>query len=359
MEDMVARRPDAAFWADQRVLLTGHTGFKGAWLALWLEQMGATVHGLSLAPETSPNLFSAVQPLKQHVSVIGDIRDGKTVRAAVEAAQPSIAIHMAAQPLVRRSYREPLATFETNVMGTAQVLEALRGRPGLQAVLVITTDKVYLNHDTGRDFVEDDPLGGEDPYSGSKAGTEMVVRSWRHSFFRSGDTRVASARAGNVIGGGDWSEDRLVPDLWRAARARKPVELRYPNATRPWQHVLDPLCGYLIYAEDLARKVSALPEALNFGPPAAETVTVGEVAEAISQAMGSDKGWVLQPGDHPPEMKLLSLDPALAVRTLGWKQRLPAADALEWTAGWYRAFDEGGDPRALCRLQIAQYLERA
>jgi len=356
---VAARRPDPAFWSGQRVFLTGHTGFKGSWLALWLEQLGATVHGLSLAPETEPNLFSAVQLIERHVSTIGDIRDPVVVAAAIEQAKPTLAIHMAAQPLVRRSYREPLATFETNVMGTAQVLDALRGKAGLAAILAITTDKVYLNHDTGRDFVEDDPLGGEDPYSGSKAGAEMVVRSWRHSFFHNSGTAVATARAGNVIGGGDWSEDRLVPDLWRAARAHKPVELRYPDATRPWQHVLDPLCGYLVYVEDLALKVQAVPEALNFGPPAAEAVTVGEVAQAISRAMGSDKDWVRQPGDHPPEMKLLSLDPALAIKTLGWKQRLPAVDALAWTAEWYRAFDEGSDPRQLCRRQIAQYLDRA
>ena len=356
MENLgLAHNPDPAFWSVQRVLLTGHTGFKGAWLALWLERLGASVYGLALPPETEPNLFGLLQPYSRQLSTFGDIRDRAIVTAAVGEAQPTIAIHMAAQPLVRRSYREPVETFATNVMGTAHLLDALRAVPGLKAILVITTDKVYLNHDTGRAFVEDDPLGGEDPYSASKGGTEMVVRSWAHSFFRERGVPVASARAGNVIGGGDWSEDRLIPDLWRAARAGKPVELRYPDATRPWQHVLDPLSGYLTYAERLAATPGSLPPALNFGPPAADTVTVGEVAQAISRAMGSDKGWVRQPGNHPPEMKLLSLDPALAMKSLGWKQRLPATEALAWTAEWYRAFDSGADAREYTLQQIAHY----
>jgi CDP-glucose 4,6-dehydratase len=351
----IARNPDPHFWSTQRVLLTGHTGFKGAWLSLWLEHLGAKVFGLALPPETEPSLFALLQPFAGQVSTFGDIRCRATVAAAVAAAQPTIAIHMAAQPLVRRSYREPVETFAANVMGAAHVLDALRGAAGLKAVLVITTDKVYLNHETGRAFLEDDPLGGDDPYSGSKAGAEMVARSWAHSFLRPNGVPVATARAGNVIGGGDWSEDRLVPDIWRAARAGKAVELRYPDATRPWQHVLDPLSGYLTFVEELAADWDNLPAALNFGPSACETLTVGEVATAISKAMGLPAAWTRAPGAHPPEMKYLSLDASLATASLGWKPRLAAADALGWTADWYRAFDAAADARAYSREQIIRY----
>lgn len=352
------RNPNPDFWSKQRVFLTGHTGFKGSWLSLWLEELGAEVTGFSLPPQTDPSLFSLLEPFAKHHSIMGDVRDRSAVRSAVDAARPTIVIHMAAQPLVRRSYREPLDTFATNVMGTVNLLDALRGAEGLKAVLVITTDKVYLNNDTGRDFVEDDALGGDDPYSGSKAGAEMAVRSYAASFFRPAGVPVATARAGNVIGGGDWSEDRLVPDIWRAARAGKPLELRHPNATRPWQHVLDPLRGYMLFVEKMVAGGEGLPQALNFGPFPRETFTVGDIVAAVSSTMGAEKPWVQAEGPQPHEMKLLSLDPTAARASLDWEPRLEPRDTLAWTAEWYRAFDGGQNPREVTLAQIRSYVGR-
>jgi len=343
-----------AFWRGRRVLLTGHTGFKGAWLLLWLERMGAEVTGLSLAPDTEPSLYTLLQPFAGHRSRIGDIRDPAVVGAAVNAARPQIVIHMAAQALVRRSYRQPAETFAANVMGTVHLLDALRGVDGVQAILVITTDKVYRNHEQGRAFVEDDPLGGHDPYSASKAATELAVASMAASFFAARGVAVATARAGNVIGGGDWAEDRLIPDLWRAVRAGEPLPLRYPRATRPWQHVLEPLSGYLAYIERLAGG-DDVPPALNFGPPSDDVLTVAEIADAMFTAMQAPQSWVQADGANPDEAQTLSIDPALAMRTLGWRPRLQPAQALQWTADWYRAFDGGADARSLAASQIEAY----
>ncbi|MDP2296526.1 MAG: CDP-glucose 4,6-dehydratase [Pseudolabrys sp.] len=345
---------DHAFWRDRRVLLTGHTGFKGAWLSLWLEWMGAQVSGLALPPDTEPSLYALLQPFAGQQSRLGDIRDAATVADAVKSARPQIVIHMAAQALVRRSYREPAETFAANVMGTVHLLDALRGVDGLQAALVVTTDKVYRNDGEARAFVEDDPLGGHDPYSASKAATELAVASMAASFFTPNGIAVATARAGNVIGGGDWAEDRLIPDLWRAIRANAPLPLRYPQATRPWQHVLEPLSGYLMYAERLARG-GAVPAALNFGPPPGEVLTVAEIAEGIFGAMQSKQGWVQAEGANPDEAQTLAIDPALAMRTLGWRPRLQPVQALQWTADWYRASNDGGDPRKLALAQIEAY----
>jgi CDP-glucose 4,6-dehydratase len=351
--------PDADFWAKQRVLLTGHTGFKGAWLALWLERLGAGVTGLSLPPATTPNLFSLLQPLERLDSLNGDIRDPPTVAAAVAAARPTVVIHMAAQALVRRSYREPVETFATNVMGTACLLDALRAAPDLRAILVVTSDKVYRNDDSGRAFGEADPLGGDDPYSASKAATELVVASWARSFFASRGVAVATARAGNVIGGGDWSEDRLVPDVWRAAEAGELLLLRHPEATRPWQHVLEPLAGYLLYAERLAEKGNeALPAALNFGPVPGEVMTVGAVADALISAMGVTAGRASAAGEQPAEMTHLAIDPGLAARRIGWRPKLTTTEALAWTAEWYGRFRHGETARTLCLRQIDDYETR-
>ncbi len=254
-----------SFWSQQRVLLTGHKGFKGSWLSLWLEYLGAQVSGVSLAPDTDPNLFSLLGPFARQRSATFDIRDLSATEHFVREADPSIAIHMAAQPLVSRSYRQPLDTFATNVIGTANILESLRACPALKAILVVTTDKVYRNNEDGRAYREDDPLGAHDPYSASKAATELVAGSWDKSFFRSANIPVVTARAGNVIGGGDWAEDRIVPDIWRATMRNETVRLRHPDATRPWQFVLEPLSGYLLYVQRMA--VTPIPQkALNFGP---------------------------------------------------------------------------------------------
>lgn len=351
--------PNASFWAGRRVLLTGHTGFKGSWAWAWLNSMGAQVTGLALAPETSPALADLLGIGGDPRSLIGDIRRHCVVAEAVEKAQPQIVLHMAAQALVRRSYVEPVETFDTNVMGTLHLLQALRTAPGLEVCLVITSDKVYENDGSGRAYIETDPLGGSDVYSASKGACEIAVSSFARSYFSRGPAVVATARAGNVIGGGDWSADRIVPDLWRARQARQPVSLRYPEATRPWQHVLEPIAGYLDFVEALA---AGSPErALNFGPLADAPITVRELAEAFQRAYGDPawSGWTKAPGEHPKEAATLGIDSRRAVAALPWRPRLGAADAVRWTAGWYAAYDRGEDMSAFTMNQIHAYAERA
>jgi CDP-glucose 4,6-dehydratase len=347
---------DRAFWRNQRVLLTGHTGFKGSWLSLWLEQLGAEVFGFALPPDTDPSMFSMLRPLARQVSRFGDIRDPAAVRKAVDEARPHIVVHMAAQPLVRRSFRQPVETYSTNVMGTAHLLDALRDADDLKAILVVTTDKVYKN-DNGRcSFAESDPLGGHDPYAASKVATEFVVASFASSFFTPNGVPIATARAGNVIGGGDWAEDRLIPDLWRAVQSGEPLRLRNPQSTRPWQHVLEPLSGYLAYVEKLAHGVR-IPGALNFGPLPGDVLTVAEVADAMLSAMRSSHGWLPAKtnGSEPEEARFLSLDPALAGSSIDWRPRLVPSEALRWTAEWYRAILDGADARAFSIEQLRRY----
>ena len=351
---MAGSRISPDFWRERRVLLTGHTGFKGAWTALWLAQMGARVHGLSLAPDTDPNAFDILAVGSDISSQIGDIRDTDVVRRAVAEARPEIVIHMAAQALVRRSYREPVETFASNVMGTVNLLDALRAVDGLQAVLVVTSDKVYENSEDGRAFREIDPLGGTDPYSASKAAAEIVTASMARSFFDDRRIPVATARAGNVIGGGDFSEDRLVPDLWRAATSGRPVALRYPGATRPWQHVLDPVGGYLLYAEKLAGGGCA-QLALNFGPATAEALPVSTIAERVMGELGMAEGWVQADGEFQKEKQALSLDASLAGQAIGWVPRLGIEETVRWTADWYRAYNAGADMRAFTLTQVEAY----
>ena len=346
------------FWRGRRVLLTGHTGFKGAWMALWLERMGAEVTGFALAPpEDRDCLFRSAAPWPRLNSVIGDLRDPACVARAVDQSDPEIVIHMAAQALVKRSYLDPIETFGTNVMGTAHLLAAAANRPRIRTVLVITSDKVYDNNDTGRAFREDDPLAGDDPYSASKAAAELVARSWRKSFLRLPDSPVLGiARGGNVIGGGDWGEDRLVPDVIRAGVRGEPVVLRYPGATRPWQHVLDVVSGYLAYAERLTAKRDETPNALNFGPSPRETaLCASEIVERLQTAFGWTEGWILQKGAPLPEKTILSLDPSLAAATLGWRPKLNAPEALAWIARWHRAHLEGRNMREVSLAEIAQF----
>jgi CDP-glucose 4,6-dehydratase len=295
-----------------------------------------------------------LQPIAGMHSRLGDIRDPAEVAAVVAEARPQVVIHMAAQSLVRRSYRYPVETVATNVMGTAHLLDSLRAVDGLEAVLVITTDKVYRNDGQRHRFSESDPLGGDDLYSASKAAAEILVASMRSSFFEPRGVAVATARAGNVIGGGDWSEDRLIPDLWRALQAGEALRLRYPQATRPWQHVLEPLSGYLAYAEQLANGAE-IPAALNFGPPLGDELTVAAVADTMLVAMNSTQRWVKVEEAQPQEAQLLALDPALAKSTLGWCPRLGAWQALQWTADWYRAVLGGAEPRQVALDQIDRY----
>jgi CDP-glucose 4,6-dehydratase len=341
-----------AFWQGRKVLLTGHTGFKGAWLSVWLRMLGAEVTGFALAPATTPNLWSMVGSGVR--SVIGDITNTALVRDVIEESRAHIVIHMAAQALVRDSYRDPLRTYATNVLGTANLLQACRFAPGLQCVLVVTSDKVYESDGSGRAFEESDRLGGNDPYSSSKACAELVTMSFRNSFYRDG-APIATARAGNVIGGGDWSADRLIPDCVRALDAGMPVRLRYPDSVRPWQHVLEPLSGYLALVQALVEAPDTTPRAINLGPESTDSCTVREIVEVFSARFGGKPGWVLDGHDHPPETQALMLSSALAQRTLRWRPQLSLGASLSWCADWYRAHLDGENVLALCQRQVAQY----
>jgi CDP-glucose 4,6-dehydratase len=347
--------PSAEFWRDRRVFLTGHTGFKGAWLHLWLRTLGAEVWGYALAPVSAPNLWEIAGDGAR--SIIDDVRDARRVREAMARAAPHIVIHMAAQALVRESYRDPLGTYGTNVMGTANVLEACRGARDLQCVLIVTSDKVYENRGTGRAFDEDDRLGGHDPYSNSKACAELVAGGFRDSYFGLGPP-IATARAGNVIGGGDWSADRLIPDCVRALRAGSPVRLRYPDAVRPWQHVLEPLSGYLALARALASGPGPAPRAVNFGPDPAAFCRVREVVDAFSARFAGKPGWERDDSAHPAEAAALTLSSELAGRALDWRPTLGIGESLSWTADWFRAYEKGDDMLAFTEAQIAQFERR-
>jgi CDP-glucose 4,6-dehydratase len=343
------------FWAGKRVLLTGHTGFKGSWAAIWLSRMGAQVTGLALAPDAAPSLFELAGVAGRVDSQIVDVRDGPALAAALDGRTFDIVLHMAAQAIVRTSVEDPLATFDTNVMGTARLLQALRSQPALQAVLTITSDKVYANNDGGRAFVEGDNLGGKDPYSASKAAAEIVVQSFAKSYFP--NVAVATARGGNVIGGGDFSRDRLVADIVRAQRAGEAVTLRHPEATRPWQHVLDCLAGYFTHLEALATRPDA-PRALNFGPrPGGPEVTVGELASLGVQALGGQP-WRHEPDPKSLEAKALAIDASLARTALGFESRLDAPRAVALTMDWYARQAAGEDALALCLEQIEGYEAR-
>lgn len=347
-------RPDPAFWAGKRVLLTGHTGFKGSWAAVWLAQMGAQVTGLSLAPDQTPALFDQARVASLVDSHIVDLRDQAAVEALVSACRFDLVLHMAAQPIVRTSIEDPVGTFASNIMGTAHLLQALRAQPALAAVLVVTSDKVYANNEQGRAFQETDALGGKDPYSASKAGAEIVTQSFARSFYEKAGVPLATARGGNVIGGGDFSRDRLVADIVRAGQAQAVTVLRHPEATRPWQHVLDCVAGYLVYLERLASDPTA-PRALNFGPrPGGPEVSVGELATRATQALGA-KPWRHEPDPHSLEARSLGIDASLARQVLGFESRLDAPVAVDWTMDWYRAQADGGDALALMRDQISRY----
>lgn len=350
---------DAAAWRDRRVLLTGHTGFKGAWMSLLLEALGAQVAGAALNPATEPHLFGLFRLADRLDSAICDMRDLPRLRERVRAVRPQVVIHMAAQALVRDSYHDPLGTFASNVMGTAHLLDSLRSVEGLQAVLVITSDKVYENTETGTDFPEQATLGGYDPYSASKAATEILTAAYRRSFFAETGVPVMTARAGNVIGGGDWSRDRLIPDLWRAHQSGCPVLIRNPRAVRPWQHVLDPLHGYLMLLQRALRAPEAVPFAVNFGPPREPIRTVVQVAEIFAATLGIAPSalWAVAPAPAVlHESGFLAIDSTLASQTLGWRTALPVDEAVRWTCDWYRAFADRQDMLSLSRAQLRDYV---
>jgi CDP-glucose 4,6-dehydratase len=336
----------------RRVLVTGHTGFKGSWLALWLEELGAEVTGVSLDPQSHPNHWDLIGC--RAVDLRQDIRDADAVRRLVAKCCPEIVFHLAAQPLVRASYRTPLDTWSTNVLGTAHVLEACRGVVGVRAVVAITTDKVYANQESTRPYQEDDRLGGHDPYSASKAACEILIESYRKAFFdEDGRTLVASARAGNVVGGGDWSEDRLLPDLIRALRKREALTVRSPSAIRPWQHVLEPLSGYLVLGQKLLQGDRAAVAAWNFGPSAEANRTVAEVL-ALMRARWPQFVWEQGRGNQPHEAKLLCLDSSKAEADLSWRSVWRIEEALGATAEWYQQYHEKGN--IVSKQQLSAYV---
>jgi CDP-glucose 4,6-dehydratase len=347
---------DPAFWRGRSVLLTGHTGFKGAWLSLWLQSLGARVTGFSDRVPTEPSLYELARVAEGMESIEGDIRDHAAITDAVASSAPEIVIHMAAQSLVRRSFAEPRETYETNVMGTVNVLDAVRtAGAGVRVVVNVTSDKCYENREWEWGYREEEPMGGHDPYSSSKGAAELLTAAFRRSFFSDpAGTRLASARAGNVIGGGDWGEDRLVPDIMRAALAGETVRVRNPNSIRPWQHVINPLSGYLV----LAQAVWAEPEnasGWNFGPPEQDARPVGWIVERLSELWPGELRSALDDGPHPHEARYLKLDSSRARTRLGWRPLLGIEAALAATVAWYRELHAGADMRAVTAEQIAAF----
>lgn len=343
-------------WAGRRVFITGHMGFKGAWLCALLSRLGAETFGYGLDPR--PRLLYRDLTLPRHTSVEGDINDTASLRAALAASAPDVVFHLAAQPLVRASYADPLATFETNVMGTARLLDAIRSVPSVRAALVVTSDKVYRNSEWAWGYRETDPLGGSDPYSASKAAAEILTSAMASSYFSDGPVGLATVRAGNVIGGGDWAVDRLVPDAVRACEQGQPLVVRNPSSTRPWQHVLDPLAGYLAAAERLLGSPSQPYASWNFGPSADDLMSVGETAELFVQSWGNGASWrVAEPsGTSPKEARVLAIDSSLARLELGWRPRWSTVEAIRRTASWYRRFARSAGAGELVEGDITDYL---
>lgn len=344
------------FWADRRVFVTGHTGFKGSWLSAWLNLSGARVTGYALSPETSPSLFEDAQLAECVTSILGDVRNQSALSDAMESAEPEIVFHLAAQPLVRRSYVDPLDTLTTNVIGTANLLEAVRRRPSVRVVVIVTTDKCYENREWFWGYRETDALGGRDPYSASKACAELVTGCYRDSFFADSRVAVASVRAGNVIGGGDWSEDRIIPDIVRSVLSETPALVRNPRAIRPWQHVLDPLGGYLKLAAHLFED-RELSGAFNFGPGDSEQKTVLDLARSLLRGLGRGELQIAELGPKVHEAHWLRLDSSKARALLDWRPQLGTERAIAWTAHWYAAYlTDRSRARALLEQQITEYI---
>jgi CDP-glucose 4,6-dehydratase len=342
------------FWAGKRVLVTGHTGFKGGWLSLWLQLLGARATGIALEPDTSPNLYTLARVANEMSSHFADIRDLDTLHEILRTSRPEVVFHLAAQPLVRASYRDPISTFSSNVMGTVHVLEALRSVDSVRVAVMITTDKVYRNNEHGQPYREVDELGGHDPYSASKAASEIAIACYRDAFLKDCNIAVASARTGNVIGGGDWSMDRLIPDAMRSWQSKDALQVRRPDATRPWQHVLEPVHGYLSLAEQLWNRPD-LAGPYNFGPKPNEAASVKQVIELALKSFGRGEVDFAEQIDGPHEAHSLSLDTAKAFNVLGLSPRWNLETSVNRTISWYRAQLEGADAHQLCLADIAAY----
>lgn len=348
------------FWLGKKVLITGHTGFKGSWLSLWLQWLGAEVIGYALKPPTHLNLFTIANVAKNMTSVLGDIRDFSAIASTVNTYRPDIIIHMAAQSLVRYSYKYPLETYSTNVMGTVNLLEAARQTENTRAIVNVTTDKCYENKNGYWSYRENDRLGGRDPYSNSKACAELVSSAYRHSYFNQPNSPgLATARAGNVIGGGDWAEDRLVPDIINACKEKKPVIIRNPQALRPWQHVLEPLGGYLLLAERLYEAPTVFSSSWNFGPQEEDVVPVAWLVEFIIKAWQANTAWQYDDNQHPHEEKCLKLDCSKAKAELGWRPAWNLEKGLQATIAWYQAYQEQAAMQEYTLSQIKAFMNES
>ncbi|EKD53788.1 MAG: hypothetical protein ACD_60C00153G0008 [uncultured bacterium] len=348
------------FWRKKRVFLTGHTGFKGSWLSLWLQALGANVTGYALPPKTEPNLFSLASIDQAVTSVFGDIRNLNFLKETITKAKPDIIFHLAAQPLVRYSYQHPVETYETNVMGTVNILEALRMSDSAKVLINITTDKCYENKEWHWGYREIDPMGGHDPYSNSKGCAELVTSAYRNSYFNAMDEEnfqkgIASVRAGNIIGGGDWSDDRLIPDMMKAFMKGKKPLIRFPNAIRPWQHVLEPLFGYLLLAEKIFFAPKQYAEAWNFGPHDKECQPVSSVANQVCEVWGDNAAWEQSTEQHAHEASFLKLDIAKAQSRLHWHPRFTLQEAIDATVSWYKSWQRGDHMRDVTLAQIERY----
>ncbi len=345
---------DRVFWQGKRVFLTGHTGFKGSWFSLWLASLGAQVKGYALNPPTSPSLFNEAKVGKVIDSQIDDIRDQDALHKSMTEFNPDILIHMAAQPLVRYSYDAPIETYEVNVIGTAKVLEVARSCSNLKAIVNITTDKCYENDERSQGYKEDDPMGGHDPYSSSKGCAELVASAYRRSFLQEQGIGLASVRAGNVIGGGDWADDRLIPDILRSFEKSEPVVIRNPKATRPWQHVLEPLSGYLILAEKLYKNQKEYAEGWNFGPDEQDAKPVDWILDKMISKW-PDSGWELDQNSNPHEADFLKLDISKVKSKLGWKPVWELSHTLEKIIDWHKAWLNKEDMQTMCLAEIEEY----
>lgn len=353
--EKLVKTPSPLFWAGKKVFLTGNTGFKGSWLSIWLQKLGAEVCGFSLPPNTSPSLYALTNSNSLSKDKFNDLSNVFELKNSILSAQPNIVIHLAAQSLVRASYDQPIQTFATNIMGTANLLEVLRETKSVKAALIITTDKCYENKEWIWPYRENDPLGGRDPYSGSKACAEIITSVYRNSFLKKQGIGISTARAGNVIGGGDWSEDRLIPDCIRSFKRNEKVIIRNPSATRPWQHVLDPLSGYLLLVEALYSSPDNFDDAFNFGPHAESVKSVGWIVDRLSKIWGNEAAWAVDTSSQPHEAQQLALDSSKANLLLGWQPKLSLAESLEWTMEWYIGIGNNQDPRQLVLDQIDKY----